>query len=456
MTINKGLKVFGIALGSCIGLILVVYLAFFFVNWNDRPASAAVARMEAVLHRPQPADDVNAYVYMMGMAARPDQDPRAMGKRHIALMKEAVALPWTSAIPDLGGPAYDFKVLRKPEVNALSKAIDGASWQVLERDESIITGWIKSEQWLLDRYSALLKHPAWREDVMSHDERLPLPPYHVAMEGQKVYLAHAWQIAGTGDAAAVQALLEADLQYWRRCLESSDMLISKMISTAAIKRHLTLGVLVLRRLPPERASEAMPKQWSSPISDAERSMLNSFSGEWKYLDGIIKRSKGQPGRSFGTALYEHFFGFTLQTQDTSNNYAEFLAASADTLAVPYPQYRIGLLRATGMRISAIDGGATPKRMYNIAGDILFKVGVAGNYTMYADRTNDLEGVRRIALLAVGLRARGVKPEQMQQQLDLAAERHPFDGTPFAWNAKTGQIVYTALYTRNIGNPAVWY
>jgi hypothetical protein len=457
MATKKSLRVFAIAAASGVGLIVLVHLAFLIVNWNDQPPSAAALRLAAVLNRPQPADDDNAYIYMMGMSAKPDQEPGAVGKRHVALIKRAVGLAWTPEIPNLAAPIFDFRALRKPEVNALSTALnnlDGAGVLALERGDSTISEWITSEQWLLDRYVALLKHPAWRE--LPPDERLPLPPYQFAMEGQKIYLAQAWQFAGKGDSAAVKALLEADLRYWRHSLESSDMLISKMIAVSAIKRHFALAVLALRRLPAAQAPEAMPQQWLTPISDAERSMLNSFAGEWKYMENIIKQTKEPENRSFRTVLYESLFGFTLQAQDTSNNFAEILAASADTLAVPYPKYREALVRANALKARALAGGATPKRMYNISGDVLFKVAVATGYTSYADRTNDIEGMRRIAVLAVGLRARGVTPEQMQQQLDAATERHPYDGTPFVWDAKTGQIVFMGLDERDGGRHAVWY
>jgi hypothetical protein len=108
------------------------------------------------------------------------------------------------------------------------------------------------------------------------------------MEGQKLLMLDAKVRARKGDHAGVRDLLARDLRFWRRVFESSDTLLTKMIAKAAIDRHFSLGNLVLRSLPSDRAVDALPEEWRTPISDSERSLLRLLVGEWTYMSAVLQ------------------------------------------------------------------------------------------------------------------------------------------------------------------------
>ncbi|MES3022121.1 MAG: hypothetical protein V4857_11120 [Pseudomonadota bacterium] len=423
----------------------------------------AAARLDALsAGGAAPADDANAYVFLMGFQVAQDEDPRVWGKKRIAWSRQMAALPHIpeGAVPP--GTELDYRALRSKEVQALSdtcRTVEQACVDALYKDEASIAAWLASEQWLFERYRALLAHPAWRED-MPYDVQLPLPAFRTVIEGQKLLHLKAWQLAGQDDVAAVKALLEADIRFWRQSLVSSESLISKMVAVTAISRHFSLGALVLRRLPAQLGLQAMPPQWLTPVTDAERSMLRPFAGELKFFQNSLRRSDSPEAMreyniNLGGKMASGVMKPLLQIQDTSNRYAELLVSVEDTLRVPYAQLPQAMVRAKGLTDAIGKGGAMPDRMYNFIGDVLLKVGVSdlGNYAV---RVPDLEGLRRLVVLGISLRARGVPADQMRAQLDAANERNPYDGQPFQWNEKTGAIEFVGLAQGDRGRHAMIY
>ena len=65
-----------------------------------------------------------------------------------------------------------------------------------------------------------------------------------------LYLLEAWLRADAGDRDGVRDALDADLEFWRRALRDSDILLAKAIAESYVRRHFQWGNLILRRLPP--------------------------------------------------------------------------------------------------------------------------------------------------------------------------------------------------------------
>ncbi|WP_146204332.1 hypothetical protein [Massilia glaciei] len=463
MQTKKAFKIFTLAVAACFGLVLVLYLILLAVNWRDQPVGQAAARLAALsTGRAALAEGDNAYVFLMGFQVAPNEDPRAWGQKRIAWSRQMAALP---NIPDGAVPPgadTNFKAARTPEVQALSDACrtaEQACVDAIGKGEATIAAWAASERWLFERYRALLAHQAWRED-MPYDMRFPMPAFHPVFEGQKLLHLKAWTLAGQGDAAGVKALLEADIRFWRLGLASSEMLISKMIAVAAINRHFSLGALALRRLPAQSAMQAMPQQWLAPVSDAERSMLRPFAGELRFAENALRRTDAPEAMreydvTWGGKMATGVFKPLMQIQDTSNRYAEVLASVEDALRVPYAQLPQALVRASNITDAVAKKGPMPDRMYNPVGDMFLRVGIP-DFTNYAARVTDLEGVRRLAALTVGLHSRAVPAAQLRHQLAAADERNPYDGKPFQWDEKTGAILFVGLSEGERGRHAFIY
>lgn len=432
---------------STLGAATLLYLVLLGINWRDEPPSAAAIKLQAVYDaRAKVADVDNGFVYAMGMAERPEGDPRAEGMRRVALSRQP-----TSSIERYDG----FTVVRSPQLQGfinVCKQANAACLSALETDEQMLAEWLRSEAWLLQRYETLLTHTHWSETVpFSANQQFPL--YSRLMDGQRLWLATAWQSAEKQDAVAVRELLAQDLRFWSRTLQSSDWLIDKMIAVAAINQHFTLGSLLLGRLPAAAIATAIPAEWNVEMSAAERSMARCFAAEWIYGNTVQQQMLGSrnPEDSF---LSWHLTKSLYQPQASSNKRASYLVELSEILDTPYAQYATAMSGARAAEQRLADSLHPIPGPYNIVGEVL----LAGSYeySAYAARVADIEGVRRAAVLANNLRSRGVTAEQMATALEESDIRTPYSNTPFEWDSAQRSIVFTGLQTGERGRYAVLY
>ena len=397
------LKIIATLVGGLLAAVVLVYLALVFVNRHDQPLSQEALRF-AQLYRDRPpvANADNGYLYAMGF------------------------------FTFQGG-----KTQRSPALQSLAEAcrvVDHACVVALEGTDKIVDEWFASEQWLFDRYRTLLSHSGWRQPK-PFDLTARLPAYGTIFQGQRLLLLRARTLAERGDVAGVRELLAQDAHFWRMVLESSDLLIDKMIAVAALNRHFGLGNLVLRQLPADRAMQAMPQEWTQEITPAERSMTCTLAGEWEYFNDLLRKTKEHE-----PLIYRPLF----QPRDTSNKLAAMLARAAHDLDTPYDQYPqvLGRMRAETNHAPAELGLFAD--LYNLIGAMMTNVPDAYNYGQYGARVADVEGVRRAAVLATTLRSRGVAAADVPAQLAASEIRMPYTNGPFAWDLKEGAIVFTGL------------
>jgi hypothetical protein len=360
------------------------------------------------------------------------------------------------AANEFPGKEYDFASARSDVVQSLREAcerVDDACLEAMEEGGERIAEWLETEAWLLGRYRMLLAHPGWLETVTS-DVNAPLPSYSPVLEAQRLLFLGAWLSAGRGDANNVRTLLDEDMKFWRRTLASSDTLLSKMIAVAALTRHFSWGNIILRRLPADVAMNGVPRLWQDPISRSERSMLRCLTGEWVFINRMMKPIRGGASNPLVTdpALEEASTAQRMlwlalkpfvQFQDMSNRHAELLETVAETLDVPYERYPQALEQARAILSQATDGAFPPNRIYNMLGDILFAIALP-DFISYAVRVADLEGVRRAAVLATELRSQGIVAGQVLQYLRDAQDGNPYNGEPFFWDEVADAIVFTGL------------
>lgn len=399
-----------------IGLLLLVA-----INWRDQPPSADAERFDAMLRdRPALADAENAYVHVM----------RLVGP---------------------GDPAY--RDARSADVDALSAACQEvtACADALEEHPDVLSGWLSSEHWLLDRYRGMLHaSQGWREPVPADLDAM-FPSFGPARDAQKLHLLDAWTRARAGDAGAVRDMLDRDLRFWRRVVASSDLLISKMVAADAVERNFEWGAMALRSLPADAVDGAVPPSWREPMTLSERSLTRALGGEWSFMASAVRSALVVPGEGedagfLSTPLHRVLF----QEQATRNLFAANLAEMGQVSERPYPELRDALdAVATGER----GGTKTWLRAYNPVGAVLAAISPPA-YVDYVARAADLEGRRRVALLAATLHATGTPPAGVAQALAETPLRSPYDDTAFSWDVAEGRLVFQGLRSGEKGRYAI--
>jgi hypothetical protein len=224
--------------------------------------------------------------------------------------------------------------------------------------------------------------------------------------------------------------------------------------------------IILRRLPAQLIIEAVPESWAVPISDAERSTLNYHTSEWMNFDSALRHAR--QGRLnlfaiFGKESTTRWLLWQLarpmvQPQHTSNRYAELIIAEVDTLDVPYERLPEAVARVQAMWNDAIVEANRnvfgPKRIYNIGGDLAFAI--AAPLYHVAGWLADLEGFRRVALIAAELRSQRVAPGAVSRNLENAPARDPYTGKPFLWDEETSSILFLGIAPGDSGRRYILY
>ena len=442
-----------------VGIATLLYLIALVINWRDQPPSAATIKLHQVIeNRPAVADDDNGYAYLLGFSAPHDVDPQDVGVRRMALLQQdrhdLVAAEDNSVPASLG-----LREARSPDVQALidaCKPADSNCDTALEQGRSALSEWLSSEAVLLDRYRALLRRKDWLE-LIPDDPQAPLPRYADVLDGQRLHFASLWQLSEAGDVSAVREGLERDVAFWRRVLQSSDLLLTKMVATAALKHHFAFGNLVLRRLRFDEAMQAVPPGWMKPLSDDERSMSRPMAGELLFAESLLRDLHTPSYRHAEESLVSRLSN-TLsvpmyQPQDTINRLANENLAVAEAFAVPLDRYPAVIEQ---MRTRAIDAPTFPTRIYNMMGAMLADLTSLPHYEQWCVRVGDIEGMRRAALLAAELRSRSVPPAQVAEELRISKLRNPYDDAPFGWSEKERAIVFVGLQEESLGTHAYVY
>jgi hypothetical protein len=146
----------------------------------------------------------------------------------------------------------------------------------------------------------------------------------------------------------------------------------------------------------------------------------------------------------------------LQPQDLSNKWAVQVARASAEVDVSYDRYRAALARSNAALASTNGGLFPPIRLFNPAGNFLLWSGGVWPYGSYGPRVVDLEGLRRVALLASELRARGVKPAEIPSALAAGEIRDPYSEQPFGWDPKSASLMFTGIEPPPRGVHAVIY
>jgi hypothetical protein len=450
---RKALRVILWVIGAVVALPIVLSLVVLAINFRDRPPSADALALAAPLRgAAEVADADNAYVYLLGFGAPRDGDPAVIGAARAAWlrkMRDDESLPrdldpYRRDAPDIADLFTSLQELLKP----CGERRDADCFEGLDGSRAKIDATVADAAWLVDRYGRLLAHRAWA-DVTSND----IPSTHVgyapASNAHLLFLLHAWSLAAAGDGAGVRDALDADLELWRLGLRSSDSVLGKMIATRYIGASLEWGNLILRRLPASARTDAVPPSWRQPLSDEERSLARAFRGEWNYRQHLLRNMKVYgslfptvgPRLSVGERFSNVLMRTLLQPQDSANQDAALVLRVDALLDGPYAGLPAALVQVSDV-VKRPPSGIVDT-LYNVAGDLILG-SVGEQYADYGARVADLEGMRRAALLAADLRARGIPADSVTAFVTLDGARNPYTGEAFEWIVARKSIDFRGL------------
>ena len=405
---------------GAVGLIVVaggLYLMLLGVNRHDQPPSATAQEFRQALDgRPAVPDPDNAYLIMLRVSA--------------------------------GHQGY--RASRRPVVEALVHHCGNSAAECFDAVDAAPRAtalWLTDEAWLLEQYKTLIVKPAFLQAVSIGDDA-PTPDNKTVRDGQRLFLISALLTSTSGK--QLRAALDQDLAFWRMVLANSDLLITKLIATAAIKQHFEMGNEVQREWQARALGDTIPGLWRVAIDGKERSIQRPLIGEWRYMDLLIASIMTETANPFAenddqapTWLDRAKWRIALaawQPQDFSNHQAAAMKRQIGLFDVPYASIPDALQASAG---SADDVPWQVGGPYNLTGKVL-GLTTYTDYGGYVVRFCDLEGIRRAALLTVSMRERKTAPDSIGAAVRNAELTNPYTGEPFAWSASTGEVVFVGL------------
>jgi len=386
---------------SFLALLFLLIAFVFFINREDKPPSESVIKLQRIAAASTPVKDRdNAFVYVMGFSALDNADVMTEGAARVEQMRKSMETP---------GP------------------IDVAEIRVQEQLQ-------REPAKLIERYERLLEFKQWQE-IRQGDQRPLIAAFGRVFEAQRQMYLKALSLETNEDAADCKRMLEKDYRFWRMILAESASVNVKMIAARSIELHFEMGNLVVRRFPPALTMVAIPEGWREPFSSRERSLAKMMANEWIFYDlrPDDERSKNLVSMLFGSFLY--------QPQATSNANADRMLRVVGLYDRDYaaiPQAAATFLATYGTEKKA----AADIGVYNPVGRILLNMEGMDAYTRYGFRVANLEGMRRVALLASQLRSSGAKGNDVAEGVRTSDLRDPYDGKEFAWDPGQGAFLFS--------------
>lgn len=377
---------------SFLALLFLLIAFVFFINREDKPPSESVIKLQRIAAAITPVrDSDNAFVYVMGFSASDNADVMAEGAARVEKMRKSMETPGSTEF---------------------------------QRDPAQ----------LIERYERLLEFKQWHE-VRQGDPRALTAALSQVFEAQRQMYLKALSLEANEDAADCKRMLEKDYRFWRMVLAESASANVKMIAARSIELHFEMGNLVVRRFPPALTMVAIPEGWREPFSSRERSLAKMMANEWTSYDlrPDDERSRNLVSMLFGSFLY--------QPQATSNANADRMLRVVGLYDRDYaaiPQAAATFLATYGTEKKA----AADIGVYNPVGRILLNMEGMDAYTTYGFRVANLEGMRRVALLASQLRSSGAKGNDVAEGVRASDLRDPYDGKEFAWDPEHSFLLFS--------------
>lgn len=436
----RGMRVLRRAVLGVGGALLLGYGLLCLLNGrDDSPSPAARHYAELRTQREVPPAENNAYLYLLGFEAPPDKSPIEWG-----LMRQALADP-DSPVGSLR-PVGEVPLFVAPLIEAC-KANQGQCQRRLLSQEGRISEWLAAEQRLAQRYQALIQLTSLH-DARGYDLQAALPGYSPLLRGQQLGLVWAWQRHRLGETAAARDWLEQDLRFWRMALAQSDILITRMVATAAIRQHFLWAVQLFRG----QRSGWRPAEWSRPLSEAERSWGRVQAGELAFVADYLRQLKLRQAdwlsEETAKPWLQHLTAWVgaplLLPQHSLNEYAQLLGEQRALFEAPYPALVFNRTISRAQEREHARLRPSVEWLRNPAGRLLWVRAGDTGLTDYYLRVADLEGLRRAALLIVEMRDLKLTPQQAAGYVRASALRDPYREQPFAWEAATVTLGFQGL------------
>ncbi|MCG9697292.1 hypothetical protein [Shewanella sp. Isolate11] len=307
---------------SLIMLPISLYLLLVIINLFDTAPSEQVkayqAQIDYKFQQIQNIGDNNGYLIALGFDAPKNESATGKG---LALIRSDIR--FNSPAETTNTP------VKRPDIPCLKRQ-DFISACQSEMDSSQLSELLTEHRWLIERYLTMQSKPEW-EDVLFTDVDKLHTAYALILTAQKLYLLDIYTQASAGDTSSVSQTLNHDMQFWQNVAEHTQQLITKMITSSAMRENMLQGEMIISAMNTPIES---PETWLQPLPESISSFDQVKLGEWQFGNKLLEKMISVESSEIDSPWYEQLFSWfakrLYQPQDTSNRLANnLLSESAD-------------------------------------------------------------------------------------------------------------------------------
>jgi hypothetical protein len=447
------LRWLGIAVGTLLAVILLLFAAAWLINLHDDPLTPQAQALLQIAPNPYKPED-NIYLAMVGFDAPSGQSVIADGQARVDYYDQHLDAvlrdPSADAIADLA--VKDPRRLRfKGDCNFLHP-LDSSVWSEVPQHRDELQKLMADNRELYQRYLGLHSLRGYFETARP-SYLTPLPGW--TSDTRKLFLADlVLRIRSEVPAQSRTALaeLKSDVQTWRAVLRGQGALISKMIAIANLQGDY---LVVADMIADPRLSLSLNDQDADtlvpPPDLKDWDIGNALAGEFRVSSSVLRQtdelasvnwiSEGQARtgvRGWLNRLSNRIGGHFYKLNATENLFAARTVRQIQAAADP-----VRFFGTPNESVTPSLGGRglwNWRLIYNPVGKILDAI-ADGAYDDYALRAWDGAALQRLVRLGYELRRQRIQPAGipafLQQHPEVAT--HPADHRPFVWDAQRAEI-----------------
>lgn len=403
-----------------------------FLAWYDQPLSAGA---RALLQRPAGvvAEQDNAYYYLVGLNFPAASEPAAEGKAVVAWYNKTVLQD--KLFSDFYQYPPDFEKKR----SALRVKGSVPRFHENDKNDSLLEfaannpqrlqELLRHNELLLSRYRTLLTYRQYHEPL-ELGIWMPLPGSSATLDLHRLYLLSLGQHVQQGNIAAAVNGVKMATEFWLAMANANTSLIMKFNTLSALRSSLYLAAELASHpsiRPEQRQTLAQVLQFDTDNLQAAE-LLQSETIWAGRTTTTFRMLAGNSRNPVNWLLLAWLKPNTMKNE----LYAKYLHDSQ--LAKLSAPALVDHLQKHGEKDLIQVRKLGLPFIYSPLGEAQAVKSYALQYSSYARRVHDLEGIRRLALLALQAHGQGLASWSAQEFLsNTGAELvNPYTGNPMIW------------------------
>lgn len=442
------LKLFKWIAGAVLGLIIVIGLCWWLIP--DEELNIEAEKFTSAGTVPPAAN--NAYFMIWGFAASPELDPHAVGQQIVAAHDRLLA-----AEKDLSkfklDAFYGDRPLKFPKDSKRLCDVEKENCLlVYQAKQAEVQSQSEEVKVYLARYRKIREYQDFGMALSQSNSQSPIVGWNPILRISDLVdgsIATRMKSKSTQQAALEE--LAADINSWRRLLQSNDWLITQMISITVMGRKYRLASEIMSAYPEVVATyPALMAKITVPLLPVEANVVTSVAAEARMVVGTFRGMaakgrfledsffEGMPGPPLRAAYAAGGFRANATLNEGFKYFNEILVFLAKSPKEVHEGYKALIERQeNAARFSPRD------LFYNPVGRITNAHGIP-NYFEYALRVDDLIGYSRLLDLQRRIIEANAGPDKVGSLLAGAGPglTNPYTEQPMQWDAATKRISFT--------------